>query len=96
MEYDITIPEYKRIMVIHQKDKLLHDGMQYNESVINDELTRIINLIRNEGYYYVEKSIIRCEVQYDPPDSLGHDPKTVRLTIMMKIPQNENAARYLY
>ena len=94
--YDITIPEYKRIMVIHQKDKLLHDGMQYNESVINDELTRIINLIRNEGYYYVEKSIIRCEVQYDPPDSLGHDPKTVRLTIMMKIPQNENAARYLY
>lgn len=96
VEYDITIPEYKRIVVINQKDKLLYDGMQYNESIINDELTRIINLIRNEGYYYVEKSIIRCEVEYDPVDTLGNDPKTVRLTIMMKIPQHENAARYLY
>ena len=96
VDYDISIPEYKRIVVINQKDKLLYDGMQYNESAINDELTRIINLIRNEGYYYVEKSIIRCEVEYDPVDSLGNDPKTVRITIIMKIPQHENAARYLY
>lgn len=96
IDYDITIPEYKRIVVINQHGTLLSEGMQYNEALITDELTRIINLIRNEGYYYVEKSIIRCNVSYDPPDSLGNDPHTVSLTILMNIPQNENASRYLY
>jgi hypothetical protein len=96
VDYQIPISEYKRIVVINQKNTLLNPGMQYNENVINDELTRIINLIRDEGYFYVEKSIIRCEVSYDPPDSLGNDPRSVSLTIMMNIPQNENASRYLY
>ena len=96
IEYDIPISEYKRIIVINQRGSLLYPGMQYNEDVINDELTRIINLIRDEGYFYVEKSIIRCEVSYDPLDSLGNDPRSVSLTIMMNIPQNENASRYLY
>lgn len=96
VDYDIPIQEYKRIVVIHQKEKLLSAGMKYNENTINNELTRIINLIRNEGYYYVEKSIIRCEVEFDPPDSLGNDPKTVHVTILLNIPQNENASRYLY
>lgn len=96
VDYEIPISEYKRIVVINQKKTLLYPGMQYNENVINDELTRIINLIRDEGYFYVEKSIIRCEVSYDPPDSLGNDPRSVSLTITMNIPQNENASRYLY
>lgn len=96
IEYDIPIPEYKRIVVINQRKSLLSEGMQYNEQIIGDELTRIINLIRDEGYYYVEKSIIRCEVSYDPLDSLGNDPKSVSIAIMMKIPQNENSSRYLY
>lgn len=96
IEYDIPIYDYKRIVVLNQEGTLLSDGMQYNESLINQEFTRIINLIRDEGYYYVEKSIIRGEVSYDSPDSLGNDPKSVSLNIMMNIPQNENASRYLY
>jgi outer membrane protein assembly factor BamA len=96
IEYDIPIQEYKRIVVLNMKKTVLSEGMQYNESLINDELTRIINLIRNEGYYYVEKSIIRCEVKYDPLDSLGVDPKSVSVTILINIPQGENASRYLY
>lgn len=96
IEYDIPIQEYKRIVVLNMKKTVLSEGMQYNESLINDELTRIINLIRNEGYFYVEKSIIRCEVMYDPTDSAGVDPKTVSITILVDIPQNENASRYLY
>lgn len=96
VDYDIPITEYKRIVVINKNGTLLYPGMQYNEEIITNELTRIINLIRNEGYYYVEKSIIRCEVAYDPLDSLGNDPRSVALTIVMKIPQNENASRYLY
>ena len=69
----------------------------YNEATISDELTRIINLIRDEGYYYVEKSIISCEVSYDlPQDTLTTNPHTVSLEIIMKIPNNDNASRYLY
>lgn len=97
IKYNIDIPEYKKIVVLNQKQSLLTPGMRYQESVITDELTRIINLIRDEGYYYVEKSIIRCEVSYDSPtDTLQEDPKTVSLEIIMKIPENESASRYLY
>lgn len=96
IEYDIPTSEYKRIVVLNRRNTLLHEGMQYNESLITDELTRIINLIRDEGYFYVEKSIIRCDVSYDPLDSLGNDPRSVRLTISINIPQNENSTRYLY
>ena len=96
IDYDIPIQEYKRIVVLNMWKSVLSSGMQYNENLINEELTRIINLIRNEGYYYVEKSIIRCEVMYDPPDSNGVEPKTVSLTILINIPQGENASRYLY
>jgi len=96
INYDIPVMEYKRIVVLNHSQTLLQVGMQYNESLINNELTRIINLIRDEGYYYVEKSVIRCEAEFDPPDSLGNDPKSLKLTIMIRIPQNEYSSRYLY
>lgn len=97
IQYNIDIPQYKKIIVLNQRASLLSPGMQYNEHVINEELTRIINLIRNEGYYYVEKSNIRCVVSYDEPaDSTAADPKTVSLEIVMKIPEQDKANRYLY
>ena len=97
INYNIDIPQYKKIIVLNKRGSLLAPGMQYNENVINEELTRIINLIRDEGYYYVEKSNIRCIVSYDEPvDSAGTDPKTVSLEILMKIPEHDNANRYLY
>ncbi|MBR3557269.1 MAG: BamA/TamA family outer membrane protein [Bacteroidales bacterium] len=96
IEYDIPIQEYKRIVVLNQRGTVLSAGMQYNERIISEELTRIINLIRDEGYYYVEKSLIHCDVEYDEPDSLGVDPRSVRLTIQFRVPDDSNAARYLY
>ena len=96
IEYDIPIQEYKRIVVLNQKKSVLEEGMQYNERLISEELTRIINLIRNEGYYYVEKSLIHCDVEYDSPDTLGNNPRSVGITIMINIPQDANASRYLY
>jgi outer membrane protein assembly factor BamA len=95
IDYDIPIYDYKRIVVLNKDGTLLSDGMQYNESLINQEFTRIINLIRDEGFYYVEKSIIRAEVSYDPPDSLGNEPRSVNMSIILNIPQNESATRYL-
>ena len=97
ISYNIDIPEYKKIVILNKDETLLTPGMLYNESIISNELTRIINLIRDEGYYYVEKSIISCEVSYDPSqDSLGTNPHSVSLEIIMKIPNNDNASRYLY
>ena len=95
--YNIDIPEYKKIVILNKDKTLLSPGILYNEAIISNELTRIINLIRDEGYYYVEKSIISCEVSYDPPqDSLNTNPHTVSLEIIMKIPNNDNTSRYLY
>lgn len=96
IDYNIQIPEYKKILVISKSKSLLEPGMQYNEQVISDEITRIINLIRDEGYYYVEKSLIKCDVTYDKPDSLNNDPHSVSLSFIIEIPKNETAARYTY
>lgn len=97
ISYNIDIPEYKKIVILNKDKTLLSPGILYNEAIISNELTRIINLIRDEGYYYVEKSIISCEVSYDPPqDSLNTNPHTVSLEIIMKIPNNDNTSRYLY
>lgn len=97
INYNIDIPEYRKIVILNRDESLLSEGMQYNENIISDELTRIINLIRDEGYYYVEKSIISCEVSYDPPaNDSAPAPKTVSLDIVMKIPNKDNASRYLY
>lgn len=97
ISYNIDIPEYKKIVILNKDGCLLSEGMQYNEAIITEELSRIINLIRDEGYYYVEKSIISCEVTYDQPtDSALTNPHTVSLEIILKVPNTENAARYLY
>ncbi len=97
IKYDIDVPEYRKIILVHQDESLLKEGMQYNEELINKEFTRIINLLRDEGYYYVEKSIIRGEVSYDvAKDSTMEDPKSVSLTIFLKLPENINTSRYLY
>lgn len=97
IHYNIDVPEYRKIVVLHKKETLLHEGMQYNESLINDEFTRIINLLRDEGYYYVEKSIIRGEISFDTPaDTTMPDPKTVTLDIILKFPDEASKSRYLY
>lgn len=97
VNYNISIPEYRKLVILNQDETLLEPGMLYNEATISDELTRLINLIRDEGYFYAEKSIISCEVSFDPPkDSMQVNPHTVSLEIVMKIPENENANRYLY
>ena len=97
IRYDIDIPEYRKIVVLNLDETLLYSGMQYSESAITNELTRIINDIKDEGYYYVEKSIIHCEVSYDEAlDSTIAPPRSVSLDIVMKIPNVENADRYLY
>lgn len=97
IKYDIDIPEYRKIVLLNKDESLLYEGMQYNENIISNELTRIVNLIKDEGYYYVEKSIIHCEVSYDQPaDSTQPDPHSVSLEIILRIPNVENSARYLY
>lgn len=97
IHYYIDIPEYRKIVVLHKNESLLYEGMQYNESLINDEFTRIINLLRDEGYYYVEKSIIRGEISFDTPaDTNMPDPKTVTLDIILKFPEDAVKSRYLY
>lgn len=94
IDYDIPISEYKKIVVLNHNKTLLENGMQYNESVITDEITRILDLIRNEGYYYVEKSLIKCDVNFDDADSANPDPHTVSLSLVINVP--EESPKYLY
>lgn len=97
IEYSIDVPEYKKIVILHKKESKIHEGMQYDEAAISNEVSRIIDLLRNEGYYHVDKSLIKCEVSFDEPaDSLSPDPKSVSVQFVIKSPENQSSSRYLY
>lgn len=97
INYNINIPEYKRVVILRKNETLLKPGMQYDESLIMQEITRILDDIRNEGYYYGEKSLIDCTVSRDQPrDSARTGTNSVSLEIRLKVPNEANTSRYLY
>jgi len=97
IDYSIDVSEYKKAVVLHKKESKLHVGMPYNETAISNEITRIIDVIRNEGYYHVDKSLINCEVAFDEPeDSSAVAPKSVSLLISIKAPDNTASSHHLY
>ena len=96
INYAIEVPEYRKILVLHKKEAKIKEGMQYNETAISNEITRMIDLIRNEGYYHVDKSLIKCEVSFDESqDTSDVELKTVSLQFLIRQPADDNS-RYLY
>jgi len=58
IEYQIEIPEYKRIVASDTANSLIKRGMIYNEERFAAERTRIVNNIRDQGFYYANAAIV--------------------------------------
>lgn len=93
IHYDIALPEFRRIILLDTANSLLKTGMQYNENRIIEERNRIANLIRDNGYYYVNNHIVTIEV--DTINSAEHRNKngykTLSLTIIVNLDYIQNA-----
>jgi hypothetical protein len=62
IKYDVSIPEYKKIIFLDSTNNLIKKGMQYDEDIVYQERIRIANLIRDNGYYHVPNSALTVEV----------------------------------
>lgn len=62
INYVIDIFEYKRIILKDTLNSLLNVGDKYNAETLLAERERIVNNIRNNGYYYVSNDIVSFEI----------------------------------
>jgi len=58
IDYQIDIPEYKRIVIIDTANSILKTGMIYNEDNLIAERARIVNTIKDHGYFHIVSDIV--------------------------------------
>lgn len=88
IQYFVEIPEYKRIIVNGQKDRLLNPGDKYNAETLLEERDRMVSDIRDHGYYYVSNDIISFQI--DTLESGKHLDKNGNKTLVINVFVNFN------
>ena len=83
VRYAIDIFEYKRIILKDTSNRLFKVGDKYNADNILAEQSRIVNNIRDNGYYYVSNDIVSFEI--DTLDSDKHLDEKGNKTLSIKI-----------
>jgi len=58
IDYQIDIPEYKRIVITDTANSLVKKGMIYNEELLVAERNRIVSKIKNQGFFYATSELI--------------------------------------
>lgn len=101
IRYSIDIFEYKRIILKDTANRLFKVGDKYNADNLIAEQSRIVNNIRDNGYYYVSNDIVSFEI--DTLDSEKHldakGNKTMSIRILVnfsKIKDKEIRERHAY
>lgn len=84
--YNIDIPEYRRIILKDTINTLLREGEKYNADLLLSERDRIVNNIRDNGYYYVSKDIVSFEI--DTLSSSQHLDSKGNRTLIININVN--------
>lgn len=62
IQYHIDIYEYRRIIQKDTVNTLIHRGEKYNAETLLEERNRIVNNIRDQGYYYVSTDIVSFQI----------------------------------
>ena len=103
INYNISIPEFRRIILLDTANSLMKCGVRYDEDLILQERSRITNLIRNNGYYYVNNAIVTVEVDTLYSGGLldNSQNKTLALYILVnfdnyKNPEQKEQSLYKY
>ena len=92
IDYQIDIPEYKRIVMTDTANSLLKKGMIYNENMFVAERTRIVSYIRDQGYFYAADNIVTFAV--DSVNAFNYlnaqGKPTVTLTIQISFDEHSD------
>lgn len=62
VDYALTTPAWQQLVMQHRRSAVLKKDGPYSKAAVAQELDRIINLLRNNGYYKVTKDDIYAEV----------------------------------
>ncbi len=62
ISYNIEIPEFRWIVLRDTANAKVKAGMQYSEENLIEERNKIVSNIRNEGYYYVNSSLVSMQI----------------------------------
>ena len=82
IDYQIDIPEYKRIIITDTAHSLLKKGMIYDEELFVAERNRMVSKIKDHGYFYATSNIVTFLVDTnDAFKNLHANQPTLALTI---------------
>lgn len=62
VDYSLTTPAWQQLAVQERRNSALKKGGPYSKAAVAQELDRLINIFRNNGYYKVTKEDIYAEV----------------------------------
>lgn len=62
IDYVMATPEWQALVKKYQRNSTLKKGQPYSKAVIAQELDRLVNLLRNNGYYKVSREDLYAEV----------------------------------
>ena len=83
VDYQIDIPEYKRIVITDTANSLLKTGMIYDEELFVAERYRIVSKIRDQGYFYANQEVVTFLV--DSINALNHKNSKGNPTVSITI-----------
>lgn len=81
------VNELTKIIVWNQKLSLLKKGDDFNLNVLDDERSRVTDLLRNRGYFFFNKEYISFDI-----DTNAHNQK-VNLTMVINPPRDIKGQR---
>ena len=84
-EVDIPIPELAKIA--QNERRKVHPGEQFSTATLDEERERITSAMRNQGYYYFEKSLL----EYTADSALGTHQVDIRLHMAPYVSQLDSA-----
>ena len=84
-EVDIPIPELAEIA--QNERRKVHSGEQFSTATLDEERERITSAMRNQGYYYFEKSLL----EYTADSALGTHQVDIRLHMAPYVSQLDSA-----
>jgi len=85
VNYQIDIPEYKRLIITDTVNSLLKTGKIYNEEELVAERKRIINRIKDKGYYYASDNLVTFLVDTNQAFAHHNAQNNPTLSITVKV-----------
>ena len=85
--YEVDIPASAVRDIAQNERRKVHPGAQFSTAVLDEERERITTAMRNQGYYYFEKSLL----EYTADSSLNTHQVDVRLHIAPYVSQLDSA-----